>query len=57
MSQSRTDVIFAHLELAEICLFLLSDNISSTFRNELWGIYVPLERVFLALCYVQHSYS
>jgi len=52
MSQSRSDVIFAHLELANICLFLLSDNISSSSQNELWGIYVPLERVFLALCYV-----
>ena len=57
MSQSRSDVIFKHSELAKICLFLLSDNLSSSSRNELWGSYVPLERVFLALCYVQHSYS
>jgi len=57
MSQSRSDVIFAHLELVKTCIFLISDNISFSSRKELWGIYTPLERMFLALCYVQHSNS
>jgi len=40
-----------------MCPFLLPGSISSSSRKEFWGIYVPLDSVFLVHCYALHRCS